>query len=545
MANAKIILLVLVPLIISLSMVRVRAQTTVFSLLKKDVKLGDEYYGERNYKSALATYLRIASKDKSNTDIWIKIARCYYFLRHYDEASKWYDMQSRPSVLSPLDLYYRAEALSASKQYDKAVEAYNEYLKEDPENEFVIKKIWRLDNIRFLYEDSTHCALKPVAINSPYADIAPVLYNDGLIFLSNRKAPEIIEQVDASTNAGFFRVYFTKKNIDSLIDVGGIQYTRPQAWQLNSDRKSHYGPIAFFSDENKMVFTRTGKVAGENGQRTLQLYFAAKRDGVWQVTGAFPYNSVSYSCSDPSISDDGLVLYFSSDMQNGKGGKDLYRSQYFNGNWTTPVNLGDLNTPYDELSPYLAKNGLLYFSSNGHAGLGGLDIFKVQLTNQGFGEIQNCGYPLNTNGDEFAIVIDSLNTHGYITSNRKNGGNDDDIYEFDIDLQTYPLVIDGIVKYKEMNWNDSAPLRVMAHAKLSLIDNLRNRLVFESISDSAGNFRLEIPYFSTYKIKVKGPDNHETIVSLEIPKHRRADNSRHEIVIVKDPFKARGNETPR
>lgn len=545
MAKSKIISFIQIALITSVSTGMVSAQSTVFNILKKELTLADNYYDDRNYRYALKIYLRIASRDPSDAEMRIRIARCHYLLRQYDEACKWYEQELQSGTLPKHDLYNRAEALSALKKYEKAVEAYRDYLKHDPENELVIKKIWRLDNIRFLYEDSTHYAINPVSFNSRYADIAPVPYSDGLIFISNRPTPGIIEQRDASTNAAFFRLYFAKKHVDSLINAGGIQYASPQPWQMKSDQKFHHGPVAFFGNENEMVFTGTSQTAGEDGERTLQLYFARKREGVWEETGAFPYNSLSYSLSDPSISSDGSVLYFTSDMQGGKGGKDLYRSQNRNGQWTKPVNLADLNTPYDEVSPYLAANQILYFSSNGHAGLGGLDIFKVPLVNQGFGEIQNPGYPLNTNGDELAIAIDSLNTRGYFTSNRKSGGSDDDIYEFEIDLQTYPLPINGIVKYKEVSWSDSAHVMVMPNAKLSLIDNIRNVQVFECISDSTGNFTLEIPYFSTYKIKVTGQDNQETIVSLEIPKHRKIDGSKHEIVVVKDPFKASDNIGPR
>jgi hypothetical protein len=224
-------------------------------------------------------------------------------------------------------------------------------------------------------------------------------------------------------------------------------------------------------------------------------------------------------------------------MKGGLGGKDLYKSELVNARWTKPVNLGEnINTAFDEVFPYL-HHQTLYFSSDGHPGLGGLDIFKADQDKTGFMEAQNVGYPLNTNHDDFGIVIDSTETHGYFTSNRKTGGYNDDIYEFDMDLQTYPLEITGVMKFKEHSWSDTLELVSMPNARIYVIDNDRNVTVQETISDERGNFSIVIPYHSKYKIRVVGEDKDENIVSLEIPKHRKA-NDRHEIVVVKDAFKS-------
>jgi len=269
----------------------------------------------------------------------------------------------------------------------------------------------------------------------------------------------------------------------------------------------------------------------------MRLYFAEIREGHWKITTAFPYNSEEYSIYNPTTNESGTLLYFSSDMKGGFGGKDLYKSENNNGQWTTPVNLGEIiNTSQDEVFPFL-HDRTLYFSSNGHPGLGGLDIFKTEPGNSASIEVENVGYPLNTNFDDFGIVIDSLNTHGYLSSNRKGGGYNDDVYEFDMDLQTYPLEINGVMKFKEHSWTDTLELKLMPNAKIDLIDNVRNITVQESKCNDSGKFSLTIPYYSKYKIRVVSEDKDENIVSLEIPKHRKG-QGKHEIVIVKDPFKS-------
>ncbi len=534
-------ILTLIKLILILSLAQsAGAQSTVLSLFKTDRAIADEQYDLENYRSALDSYLTIAT-EHADAALSARIARCQYFLRHYHEAAKWYAPLFRSDQLRLEDLYYYAETLVSLKKYSEATSAYRAYLKKDPENEIIIRKIWRLDNIGFLYEDSLHYSVTPVDVNSVFAEIHPAPYREGLIFMSNRKKIGTLEHIDAATSASFFHIYYSRKYIDSST-VDQTRYATPELLRTATPAKFHQGPAAFFDNGHKMVLALTGIEAGRNGKRTLQLFFEELRGGKWVKSGAFQFNNSEFSITDPSISNDGSVLFFSSDMPGGKGGKDLYSSHNVAGRWTKPLNLSHINTPYDETSPYIAANGVLYFSSNGHPGLGGLDIFKVQ-TIDASAEIQNLGYPMNSTSDDFGIVIDSLNIHGYLSSNRGNSANDD-IYEFDIDLQTYPLTIAGVLKYRQATWTDSLGPFILPKARLTVIDHARNIVVYQCTSDSTGSFSIVIPYFSTYKIKVTDEDNEESIVSLEIPKHRIPEG-KHEIVVVKDPFESKSNEVNR
>jgi hypothetical protein len=197
------------------------------------------------------------------------------------------------------------------------------------------------------------------------------------------------------------------------------------------------------------------------------------------------------------------------------------------------VNIVDLNTPYEEASLFLHRDRTLYFSSTGHAGLGGRDIFKSDLSANGSGEVINLGYPINTHFDDFSFSLDSVGVTGYFASNRKNKGTSDDLYRVDIDMQPYPLAIEGVISFKEIN---STVVAALPRARLTLIDNFKNVPVSESFSDSAGNFVLQIPYFSQYKLKVTDEHNNENVVSLEVPRHRKKEE-KHEIVVVRDAFR--------
>ncbi len=507
----------------------------MFAIFKSDLKLADQYFENKDYQNALKLYKSFARKHPSK-DIDLKIARSHLFLKQYREAISAYEKYVSTNSLSIPDLYYYAEAQSGILDYGKAMESFQAYLSRVPDDQMIMKKIWRLNNLQYLYEDSLHYAIRPVQFNSEYGELCPIPYKNGIVFISNRKGVRAVETRDASTHAPFYKTFFSTVLTDTL-NGESFRYGRPAAFKKELNSKFHAGPMAFYDHEKKMVFSSAAEKASKSGARTMHLYFAEISNGHWKITKPFLYNSDEYSIHNPTINDNGTVLYFSSDMKGGFGGKDLYKSENKNGQWTMPANLGEnINTSQDEVFPFL-NDETLYFASNGHPGLGGLDIFKAGLTNSNATEVENVGYPLNTNFDDFGLVIDSLTTHGYLSSNRKGGGYNDDIYEFDMDLQTYPLEINGVMKFKEQSWADTVELKLMPNAKIELIDNIRNVTVQESTCNDSGNFSLTIPYYSKYKIRVVGEDKDENIVSLEIPKHRKG-QGKHEIVIVKDPFKS-------
>jgi WD40-like Beta Propeller Repeat len=513
-----------------------RSQETVFELWKSELKLADSYFENRDYYHALELYRHVVKK-KPTREVELKIARSYHLLKQYDKAVKFYEKHASTNNLPVKDLYYYAEAQSGISEYGRALESYQKYYSRVPNDPLVMKKIWRLSNINYLFEDSMHYSVRAVEFNTKDGELCAVPYRNGVVFISNRKEVQPIEKLDASRHAQFYRVYFSTTMRDS-VNSHKIHYETPSIFNRDFSSGFHAGPMAFYDDTRKMVFASTGERAGTGGARSLQLYFAENTNGTWKTLYPFPYNNRNYSISDPWISNDGKVLYFSSDMKGGFGGKDIYKSELINNHWGKPVNLGEtVNTPLDEVYPYVYKN-TLYFSSTGHPGLGGLDIFKSDLGPGGFMEPQNMGYPLNTNFDDFGIVVSPPGNNGYLSSNRKKGGYNDDVYEFEMDLQTYPLEINGVMKSKEHNWSDSASLKIMPFATVFLIDNDRNLTVHENSCDADGNFQIIIPYYGKYKLRVVGQDGEENIVSLEIPKFKR-ELSRHEIVVVKDLFKVK------
>jgi tetratricopeptide (TPR) repeat protein len=531
-------------LILAICLGKVYAQQTVFGLFRSDIKTADQLYDRKSYQQALSLYQNAADRNLADFSLHLKIARCHYYLRQYHLADKAFEkFLTKGSSLQPQDLFLYAETLCTLGDYDEALAYYRAYTAQSPDDNLVMQKIWRLSNLRYLYEDSLHYAFRPVPINTNASELCATPLANGLVFLSNRKGSQLVDKIDAATNTPFYKIFFTRMHPDTVMRTQTFEYGKTTSFAKGLDIPYHAGPLCFYDNSQKMVFTASARESNDKGLRPLQLFFASSNNGRWEITSSFPFNNLNYSLSDPSITEDGMILYFASDATEGIGGKDIYRSERIGGKWTKPVNLGDqINTVKDDRYPfYHQPTSTLYFASNGHAGMGGLDIFRTRLTDGAADEILNAGYPINTRFDDFGIVVNVANNHGYLTSNRKTGGNDDDIYEFDIDLQTYPLTLSGVLKYKEHSWSDSSDLKTFAHAKLFLIDNIRDVTLYESASDDAGNFSITIPYFSQYKLRVVGDDNEEHIVSFDIPKHKK-ESTEHDIVIIKDAFKTKGSQ---
>ncbi|MEQ8475069.1 MAG: hypothetical protein RIB54_02445 [Fulvivirga sp.] len=511
------------------------AQESVFSLFTKDLDTADDYYVNGNYKSALDLYEVVASKKSAPANIDLRLARCYYFTHDYAKAVTSYEKFMKVEKLSDMDQFYYAEALTATGDYTKSAEVYAMSYAKDSQNEMLAARIWRMNNIAYLFEDSVDNAVRYISLNTPNSELKALPYNDGVVYVSNQQPVSMVQKVDTKTNAPFYHLYYSDTKPDPF-SVNALIYDQAESFDSDLNGGFHIGSLDFYNGHSKMVVAMTSKYKNEQDKYPLQLYFAAKKKKRWKVVKPFEHNNNGYSLSEPSISEDGKKLYFSSNLPEGYGGRDIYVSNYKDGAWTAPENLGPaVNTSADEIFPFSGSDQTLYFSSNGHPGLGGSDIFKVELLTDGFGEVENLGYPINSGYDDFAFTIDSLNRHGFLSSNRKNGGLDDDIYEFDMGLQSYPLKIDGVVKFIEHNWMDSTDLKPLPNVQLILIDDNGNNRVTEAISDDNGNFSFTIPFYSKYKIRIVGNDL-DGIVSFEVPKYAKT-NSTYEIVVVNDDFK--------
>ena len=429
--------------------------------------------------------------------IKLKLAWSYRQVKDNLNAERLYqDALSKNPILKGEDIkayQYYAQVLASNGKHSLAKHYYQKFtaLQEQDKRGIEFAKLY--SNVEALSRNAGSYKVEYVGINTSSADFSPVYYKNGLVFVSGRSKFSGIKRVFSWDNSSFLDLFYledikalgtesTTSAIGSSAQsnpvkpappskkLGSDYYTPPTAndaetighkgsdyisgskeyeenaaiptkkFSRSINSKYHEGPCTFFHDGSKIVFTRNNLSSGgilglkKDDVSRLKLYIADNARGDWQNIREVPFNGETYNCGHPTLTVDDKIMYFVSDMPGGYGGTDIYMTHYNNGIWTKPVNLGGLvNTQGNEMFPYIDERGNLYFSSDGHPGLGDLDIFFIPMntaTGMPTGKVRNLGAPLNSTRDDFGIITDSERKYGYFSSNRKRGGTDDDIYKF-------------------------------------------------------------------------------------------------------------------
>jgi outer membrane protein OmpA-like peptidoglycan-associated protein len=457
------------------------------------LKTANHYYNSMSYIKAIDAYEELLKrKGVSETEkvaILKNLADSYLKIKDSGNAERIYQTlvgsggdlgDDKASIL----LSY-AKALASNAKYKESQEQFDNYLLLSS-NDTKAKGFSKLyDDIGVLAKNADCYKVDFLSINTSASDFSPTKFQNGLVFVSNRKNTSGIRRVFEWNNTPFLDLFYldeeskisaseaglggasskgNAKKSFKVPEVGSDEYTMPTANDsktvgvygggnigrghgyatkplTESDRlnkeinsKYHEGPAAFYKDGSRVIFTRNSSSKSSDKILKIKLYTAeAKKDG-WANIKELPFNSNEYSTGHPSLSADEKLLFFASDMPGGYGGTDIYVSKLEGENWGAPINLGaKVNTSGNELYPFVDESGNLYFSSDGHPGLGELDIFFTQLEGglNPKGRIINLGMPINSSKDDFGIITDGLRKSGYFSSNRKEGGNDDDIYKFE------------------------------------------------------------------------------------------------------------------
>lgn len=420
----RLLLLLLAALIFQVSNAQVLLRTE---------RAANRAFEEYAYAKAARLY-KIALTDEPSDSLTIltKVADSHRYLNQPDSVEKYLQIAHNISAdtLEPQYYYYLAEALVSNQKYDQARFWYSRYdslLKEDNRPGV---KLEALENLEDFYADSVRYEISRLPINSPGLDFSPMFYGAGLVFVSSRPlGGQWLKNNFNWDESSFLDLFYAPNDVDldQVEYLGGV---------LKS--QFHEGPLDFYDEERKVVFTRNNLVGkkvkrDKEGVARLKLYFASINDQeeVWGDIIPFEHNSDNYSMGHPAISESGDVLIFTSDMPGGKGETDLYISYKRNNQWSEPVPMGDhINTLGREMFPTL-KNRRLYFASDGLGGLGGLDIYAVDLDEnyQPKQKPRNLGYPVNSGRDDFGFVVTDDFKSGYFTSAR-NDETKDDVYRF-------------------------------------------------------------------------------------------------------------------
>ncbi len=270
-------------------------------------------------------------------------------------------------------------------------------------------------------------------INTEHLEFSPAFYQNGIVYVTSRRNSG---SVDPKTGETFFELYYAE------LDIDGMPLS-PQEFSINLNSQVHEGPVSFNRSWDKLYFTRNnmskdGTRADGKGISRLKIYEATKGKYDWENVRELPFNSDNYSVMHPALSPDGHRLYFASDMPGGYGGFDLYMSEKVGDAWSLPINLGpDINTAGNEVFPFMHESGILFFASNGHKGLGGLDIFMVNMRGSQWSKATNLGEPFNSSRDDFGLILNPEGNLGFFSSDRAGGYGKDDIYQLRIKGLSY------------------------------------------------------------------------------------------------------------
>ena len=383
--------------------------------------MADNYYGYLYFSKAAPIYDELAKKavkkyKKGKAVDWEMVRRAAqsnFYIRNYSQSVHWYGELTKGPMASKDDYMMYFEALRYIGDYNKASVFLDSLYKMD-KNDFKVKEYIRQSNyFNHLKKDSAGYKIKALAFNKNLGDFGPSFYDDGLAYASSHKRGTLEHNYEWD-NTLFLNVYRVK---GSGMDMS--KKTKLMKGPFKS--LPHDGPIFFSKDNKTAYFTRNRKEKDKKRADviTLNLYISQRgEDGKWGELQPFQYNSPNYSIGHAALSPDEKTLYFASDMPGGLGGVDIWKCEKQGGGWSIPVNLGkNINTPDDDMFPYVSPEGNLYFASKGYVGLGGLDLFEARKTTDGFMPPVNMGYPINTHFDDFALIT-SNGKLGYFSSDR-------------------------------------------------------------------------------------------------------------------------------
>jgi peptidoglycan-associated lipoprotein len=423
------------------------------------------------YQNAIELYKKTGNNPKAN----FFIAESYRLSNRYKEAEQFYARAGGRGIDKDTVKFYYAQSLKANAKYDEAKKQYEELIastSNDLLKDRARSEMNGLDYLAKLSETKSYYKVKNLeSINTPASEYSPVYLNSELYFTSSRGDGKIYE-AEGKPFTDLYKVTTKGANVD-------INTVTKLPEGINDNIRNE-GCVTFSPDGKVMVFAKGNSEKKKGGGADVDLYISRFRNNVWSEPVPININTQFKNESDPdaknfswdsspAFSPDGRTLYFASNRKGGYGGTDLYSAQMDSrGRFTRVRNLGpEINTPGNELFPYVAEDAKLYFASDAHPGYGGLDMFVVKRAN-GKTQIENLGQPMNSSDDDFGIFLFKPD-RGFFASNRNGGRGDDDIYTFineDPNLKVVNYYLQGIAYTEDKNQNR----QILPNTKVSLLD---------------------------------------------------------------------------
>lgn len=477
------------------------------------VEKANTKYSTYDFIDARKIYLKVVEKNYGSAEIYRKLGNTYYFNSDYSKAAKWYyNLIDRfPNEALTVDYFRAAQCLKSINQPEEAEKLMEIY-------RFKGGKITSLDSYKnvadTLFKKGVHDKLfeiEKIPVNTEYSDFGPAFYGDNIVFASSRKNPTLSKE-QTNELAGwdeqpFLNLY--QVSLDKNMNFGKVK-----AFNKNVNSPYHESTAVFTKDGNTMYFTRNNYINGKKKRDRdhvvrLKIYKATRNGNTWENIQELPFNNDNYSVGHPTLSPDEDKLYFSSDMPGSLGMSDIWYVKILGEDiYTSPVNLGNkINTAERETFPFVSDENNLYFSSDGHSGMGGLDIFVTKLEENSHGEVSTFGKPINSPKDDFGFIIKE-DRIGYFTSNRdgKEGSKSDDIYQI---WERCEITIQGPVTDKKTG-------ELIPNAEVTLIDS-NNKEVKTVTVGSDATFTFLLNCQEQYTLRAKKEKYHPKEKVIETP----------------------------
>ncbi len=419
-------------------MVLILVPVLVVGQRRNPAKSADEAFARQQYTVAIEKYKKAYKKVKKNKEeknrISFQMAECYRMVGNYKRAEMAYKrlVKYEFDKRNPEILLHLADMLKINQKFDEAIDYYNRYAVVKPDDPRGKIGAETAAEVKSWIENPSKYEVSDVKkINSRDADFAPAFYNSTyqeILFTSTREGSQGKEE-DKWTGQNFSDLYVAKK------DKNG-EWSAPVTLDASEtiNTTANEGAATLNSKFKKLYFTRCPN--SKQVQSGCQIYVSSRKGRNWGSVSLLDIKGVDTlsTVGQPTVSENELIIYFAADRKGGFGGKDIWVSTRDSKSkpFSRPLNIGPkVNTPGDEMFPYLRNDTTLYFASDGHGGMGGLDIFVVKMDSSGnWGEPQNMKYPINSTMDDFGIVFHPEEEWGFLSSNRKGGRGKEDIWYF-------------------------------------------------------------------------------------------------------------------
>ncbi|WP_225307145.1 OmpA family protein [Adhaeribacter soli] len=480
-----------------------------------DLKTANRLYEEMAFAQATEAYKKVLDKAEPTLEVTQRIAHSYRQMNNSKEAEFWYAQVLAFPEAASVNLFYYAEAARRNGNYAKAKQLYLQYgAQVQAEAALAHKMAAACDEAMHWLKNPKSIELKKESINSGNSDFGTVFYKNGIVFSSDRENPKkgAQQEVYAWNGRPYLQLYYVEKGKDK-------NWGQPVAMPEELNTTYHNASPTFSKDGNTVFFTRVNKEQFRQRKANtdptswiehpkkndlvsrLEIYSSEFKNGKWTKPKAFAYNKArEYSVGHPALSPDGQVLYFASDMPGGLGETDLYYClKMRDGSWGKPVNCGaTVNTAGREAFPAVAADGTLYFSSDGHVGMGGLDLFSAKGEKENWKEVANLQAPLNSGNDDFGIIFEPNGENGYLSSNRDSENGTDNIYSFK--PYRIPCTLEGRTVEQAVAKHNQDPPKPVSNVRLKLY-HPNDTAAIVAYSDADGRFSFNIEQGIKYTIK--------------------------------------------